>query len=124
MLIVSRYFLICGNMTDFVVTEKKLPARNLVRVHFVSTKPMNDRAFYNESRSWSAFMNITKPKRRTSENAVYYVKWKYEFDLDLKIHRKNPVLADHFDKAEWVYHKSVDDFYKYIGYNKKTKKYD
>lgn len=109
-------------MTDFVVIEQQLPTRHPVRLHFVSTKPMNDRGFYNECRSWSAFMNIVKPERRTNKNIAYSVKWKCDFDLDEEVIKKSSVLPDYFD-VERVCHESVDDFYGFIGYDKKTKKY-
>ena len=107
-------------MSEFVIKELDKKTKEYVRLHFVSPKQPGEPGFYREAISWSAFAhwfpkNFLKTRhcpRRHNKDKMLFVTWGDEFEG----------LRHFYKDIPEIHHKSVQDFYDYVGYDRKLKK--
>lgn len=94
--------------------------KELVKLHYVATPSPGEKDFYRGVGSFEAFRNPKYPKRQSNNGHWFYPERLIEFEID----RKNigKYLKKYYDVPE-IHHESIDAFYNYIGYDRKTKRY-
>ena len=109
-----------------IVLEINLLNHNDRLIHKIKRAEFDDKGFYISAVSFNAFFfSLKKRNRNQSKNKLYAQKIFEEWYEEQEMVSKNPIIA-HLDQRllPYVEHDGIWDFYKYIGYDYKTKKYN
>ncbi len=108
---------------DFVILELDIETSKHLKEHFVHLKDVTEKGFYREATSFDAFKSPSKGRNKT-DTLHFIARWRDEWE------RSNKLWTEAYarynipkDVIPHIFHESLDDFYQYIGYDKKTKKF-
>jgi hypothetical protein len=105
-----------------IVLELDTKTNNRV-IHKIKTPEYNEKLWYVTVVSSNAFFYSLK-KRNRKGNILYIGKSFEEWTYDQEHRAKNPIIADLDERLLTpIEHESLWDFYKYIGWDYKKKKY-
>lgn len=121
---IIKEYLVTDKCKNLVKNSFAPVIQKLLRLHELSTPSYGEEGFYRTGISFDAFFNYKYTERQFNKNIWYTYDRKSDFE------RQRIILNDFIDikgnlysDIEIIKHNSLQDFFNYIGYDRKTKKY-